>query len=162
MKSNRNLSAIIFICFFGVTVLHSQETFLSTGGVVTGSGGTISYSVGQVNYITITGTNGTVAQGVQQPYEISALTAVQKIPGINIECFVYPNPTNGFIKLIIEPFDFGNIRFQLFDIKGVMLQNTKIESKETELIMETLPPSVYFLKIFSNNIEVKVFKIVKR
>ena len=40
--------------------------------------------VGQVVYITSTGINGSVAQGVQQPYEISVITGVNET-AINLE-----------------------------------------------------------------------------
>jgi len=50
--------------------LQAQETIPASGGKASGSGGTASYSFGQVVYTTYTGTNGLVAQGVQQPFEI--------------------------------------------------------------------------------------------
>jgi hypothetical protein len=64
--------------------------------------------------------------------------------------------------LIVESFDYENLRFRLFDINGILLQDKKVESKETEISMDNLSSSVYFLKVIKNNVEVKVFKIVKR
>jgi len=43
----------------------AQDSTNSSGGNATGSGGTVAYSVGQVVYTTNTGTNGSLAQGVQ-------------------------------------------------------------------------------------------------
>ena len=48
----------------------AQESANSSGGDATGSGGTIAYSIGQVVYTTNTGSNGSVAKGVQHAYEI--------------------------------------------------------------------------------------------
>jgi hypothetical protein len=75
---------------------------------------------------------------------------------------VYPNPTSGFMKLIVESFDYENLRFRLYDINGVLLQDKKVESKETVISMESLSASIYFLKVTKENKEVKVFKIVKK
>lgn len=63
------LSAL-FLSGLGLAALQAQQTVPATGGVATGSGGTVSYTVGQVADTTQTGSGGTVTQGVQQPFEI--------------------------------------------------------------------------------------------
>jgi hypothetical protein len=50
----------------GLGGLQAQETPAATGGEATVSGGTVSYSVGQVVYTSAKGRNGSAAQGVQQ------------------------------------------------------------------------------------------------
>jgi hypothetical protein len=142
--------------------IQAQSTIPTTGGNATGTGGSVSYTVGQVIYSTLSGTNGTVAQGVQQPFEISVVTAIRNTEEISLDCLVYPNPTNGLTKLVFKSPDYENLRFRLYDINGVLLQDKKVESMETEISMENLSSSVYFLKVIKDNMEVKVFKIVKR
>jgi hypothetical protein len=142
--------------------LRAQETIPATGGNVSGSSGTVSFSVGQLFYSTFIGTNGSAAQGVQQPYEISVVTAIRNTEDINLKCLVYPNPTAGLTKLVFEYPDFENLSYRLFDINGVLLQEKKVESRETEISLQNLSSSVYFLKVLRNNLEVKVFKIVKK
>ena len=70
MKHKKIITSVVFL-LLGLGGLHAQENTTAAGGEATGSGGTASYSVGQVVYTTVTGTNGSVAQGVQHPYEIS-------------------------------------------------------------------------------------------
>lgn len=48
-------------------LMNSQESLNASGSEATGTGGTVSYSVGQVFYSTQTGSNGTLSEGVQQP-----------------------------------------------------------------------------------------------
>ena len=154
---------LIILCCSGFCIsLHGQGTIPATGGNASGSGGSVSYTVGQVLYNTLAGTNGTEAQGVQQPYEISVVTAIKNTEEINLECSVYPNPTSGLVKLVFKSPDYENLRFRLYDINGVLLQDMKVESMETEISMEKLLSSFYFLKVIKNNMEVKVFKIVKK
>lgn len=147
---------------FCIAIVQGQQTIPATGGNASGSGGSVSYTVGQILSSTISGSNGSVVQGVQQPYEISVITAIGKADDFNLKCLVYPNPTAGKAKLIFETPDFENVRFRIFDLNGVLLQDKKVESNETEIYMENLSSSVYFLKVYNNNIEVKVFKIVKK
>ncbi len=54
-----------------VFILHvnAQESIVASGGDASGSGGSSSYSVGQVFYSNYTGSNGSEAQGVQQADE---------------------------------------------------------------------------------------------
>jgi hypothetical protein len=162
MKQERKILCILLLCSFWTIIVHAQETIPATGGNATGSGGSVSYTVGQILYSTLTGANGTVAQGVQQPYEISIVTAIRNTEEINLECLVYPNPTSGLTKLVFKSTDYENMRFQLYDINGVILLDKKVESMETEISLENLSSSVYFLKVIKSNLEVKVFKIVKR
>jgi hypothetical protein len=77
---NINLSIIIlFVAFLlRFNTALAQETATGTGGDATGTGGTSSYSVGQILYTTNTGTNGSINQGVQQPYEISIVTEIEE------------------------------------------------------------------------------------
>jgi len=145
-----------------VVIVQAQETIPATGGIATGSGGSVTFTVGQVTYRTWTGTDATVAQGVQQPYEISVVTAIENTGEINFQCIIYPNPTRGLIKLIVESYENQNLRYQLYDSNGVLLQDKKVEAGETEISMGSLSSAVYFLKVIYDNMELKVFKIIKR
>jgi hypothetical protein len=162
MKQQRKIPCIFFLLGCCFAIVQGQQTIPSTGGNASGSGGSVSYTVGQILSSTISGTNGTVVQGVQQPFEISVVTAIRNTEEISLKCSVYPNPTGGITKLVFESSDYENLRFRLFDISGMLLQDKKVESIETEISLENYPSSVYFLKVVKSNLEVKVFKIVKR
>ncbi len=162
MKQKCKILLIVGLCIFNTITLHGQQTIPATGGNATGSGGTVSYSIGQITYHTYDGPDNTVAQGVQQPYEISVVTAIENTEGIIIDYKVYPNPAHGLIKLIINPFDSGDFRYSLFDIKGILIQDNKVLGEETEISLESLNPTIYFLKVIKDNKEIKVFKIVKK
>jgi hypothetical protein len=158
----KKIRLITFILFgFGLPVVQAQNAIPATGGNASGSGGSVSYSIGQIVYTKNAGTNGTAAQGVQQPYEISVVTAIEKALDISLEMVVYPNPATDFIKLKISNYDLQNLRYQLYDINGSLLLDNKVESNETSIIMSNYLPSTYFLKISDKNKVVKTFKIIK-
>jgi len=154
------LSVVLFLVI-GLTGLHAQEAIPASGGNASGSGGTVSYTVGQVVYTSNTGANGTVAQGVQQPFEISVVTGIEEAKGISLEMVVYPNPTSDFIRLIIENYDIKNLNYQLYNINGSLLLGKEIESQESYISMQTFAPASYFLKVFQDKRELKTFKIIK-
>ena len=148
-----------FSCF---SVMNAQSAFVTAGGNASGSGGTVSYSIGQISYSSAAGTTGSVLEGVQQPFEISVVTAVRKSEDIRLEFNVYPNPVADYVKLFIGTDEFKNLRFQLFNMNGLLLLEGKIEGKETEISMEGFPSSTYFLKVLSSRKEIKTFKIIKK
>ena len=152
----------ILLCSWTLCI-RGQTTVAASGGDASGSGGSISYSVGQVFSNFFSGTNGTVTQGVQQPFEISVVTAVNHTEDLDLEYFVYPNPTSKSIRLTINPFDYKTRRLLLYDMNGLLIMDKEILSEETLISMDDLPVSVYFLKVVdSNNRLIKVFKILKK
>ena len=162
MKRKIKLLCSLFIFCAVIEAVNAQETVPAAGGSATGTGGSVTYTVGQVADSVLTGTNGFIVQGVQQPYEISTVTAIEGTEDITLGYSVYPNPTEGMIRLVIKSFNDGDFRFQLYNLSGIVLQDAKITDEETEISMENHTSAVYFLRIIRDNREVKVFKIVKR
>ena len=138
----------------------AQQATTATGGDASGSGGTTAYSVGQIVYTTNTGTTGSVAQGVQQTYEISIVVGVED-NSINLELTAYPNPTTNYLTLNVGKAELSTLNFQLYDISGKLIESRKIISSTETIGMANLPSATYFLKVSNNNNEVKTFKIIK-
>lgn len=149
---------LIFVFHAGV---YAQVAVTSSGGNATGSGGSVSYTMGQIAYSTITGAGGSVAQGVQQPFEISVVTALPEAKGISLICTVYPNPVTD--KLILK-FDNEfplNYFAWLYDSQGRQIEEIKLVANETSIDMSKLVIGSYFLKVIHLDNEVKTFKIIK-
>ena len=163
MRQERLKLSALFLLGLGFTGLQAQEVIVPSGGNASGSGGSVSYSVGQVVSSTQTGTNGSLVQGVQQPYEISVVSGVEE-EGINLICSAYPNPTTDILILKIDastPFSAQSMSYQLYDISGKLLANKKVVGNETSIAMSNLVGATYFLKVMQGNKEVRTFKIIK-
>lgn len=159
-QTKLKLIIIVLLSLFQ-SVIKAQETTDASGGNASGSGGSASYSIGQTVYNTYTGTNGSVAQGVQQPYEISIVTEVKEANDITLSFIVYPNPTTNFLKLKVENYTSENLMYQLYQLDGKILETKKIESLEMSIAMEHLASGIYFLKITELDKDIKTFKIIK-
>jgi len=165
MKYKKLKFSALLLLGLGLTGLQAQESVNATGGNASGSGGTVSYSVGQVVYTTNIGTNGSVAQGVQQPYEISVVTGLEEAKGINLTVSAYPNPTTDYLTLEVDAsttLSIQSMAYQLYDMQGKLLQNEKITSNQASIVMSNLVPATYFVKVTESNKEVKTFKIIKK
>ena len=155
------MKKIIALIIFGfsITSIQAQQTTASAGGDASGIGGTFSYSIGQVVYTYNYGTDLIVAQGVQQPFEISTLGLDNY--QINLVMQTYPNPTKDYLVLNVHAIDLSNIIFQLYDVNGTLIETRTIFNPRETICMVNLPSSVYFLKVTHNSKEVKSFKIIK-
>lgn len=152
----------VLLLGLGLTGLQAQESVGSTGGEASGSGGSASYSAGQVGYHTHTGTNGSVAEGVQQPYEISVVSAVEQAKGITLQVTAYPNPVNDHLTLRIDDIDISNLSYHLYNVNGKLLKIEKITGNLTTIMMRNFVSASYFVKIIQDNQEIKTFKIIKQ
>jgi hypothetical protein len=138
----------------------AQESANASGGDATGSGGTVSYSVGQVVYTTNTGSTGSVAQGVQHAYEIFTLGI--KETELNITLSVFPNPTAD--NLILQTSDYNNekLAFQLCDLQGKLLTSGLVTAQQTQINTASLPAATYYISVVNQeNKKVQTFKIIK-
>ena len=144
--------------------VRAQTTISTAGGNASGSGGTVSYTVGQVAYSTQTTTSGTITQGVQQPIEIFVQTALEQAKDITLQLQVFPNPVNDFLKLTVVPsatISIQSLSFQLYDVNGKLVQNNNVESNETNIMMSGFTSGTYLLKIIQGDTSFKTFKIIK-
>lgn len=161
MKKKSKKTVALLLLGFGITTAQAQQATTATGGNASGSGGTFAYSMGQVVYAASTDSNGSVAQGVQQPYEISIVLGVEdNQTSLNLQA--YPNPTLDYLTLNVGNLELSNLNFQLFDISGILIESKKITRTTETICMANLPSATYFLKVVNNSIkEVKTFKIIK-
>ena len=138
----------------------AQQASVAVGGNASGSGGYVSYSVGQIDFTTNTGPNGYVNQGVQQTYEIKIVLGIEE-EQINLDVQVYPNPTTSNLMLNVGQHELTNLEFQVLDMLGKVIENKKITSSIETIEMDNLPDATYFLTVKYNEQSIKTFKIIK-
>jgi hypothetical protein len=140
--------------------LNAQETFSSSGLNIIGSNGKISYSVGQVAVEINSGTNGSVLQGVQQPYEIYS-TVGSEISNFNLKLIAYPNPTKDKLILSIDEFENQTFSYQLFNYNGKLLINEDCIDNISNIDLKSFPSNTYLLSIVKNQSIITTFRIIK-
>jgi hypothetical protein len=151
MRHKRLKLSAILLLGLGLTGLQAQTSVNATGANASGSGGSAIYSLGQVAYQTNIGTSGSVAEGVQQAYEISVVTGLEEAKGIKLSLLAYPNPTTDYLTLEVKDFELSNLHIQLYDMNGKLLKSDKITGNQTSIVMSNLVPAMYFVKIREGN-----------
>lgn len=79
------------LTFFCTITAYSQKNVVVTGGDAQSEEGSVSYSVGQVDYLNTEASTGSVSAGVQQSIIVRKLP---RYPGDTVTITVYPNPVH--------------------------------------------------------------------
>lgn len=164
MKKNLRTFLILFITGISfITNGYSQESVVVSGGNATGSGGSSSYSVGQIAYTSLPGgANGFVLQGVQQAYEIISL-GNDEFKGITLAMTAYPNPAVDVLSLTVATNEWNDLSCQLFDTNGkIVSKKVEVTSPDTSVPMQGLNSGIYFLTVSNSGKAIKTFKIIKK
>jgi len=144
--------------FLTILIVMTSFTLKSQNNTSTVS--TSSFSLSEYNFTENANANYYVVVGVQQPYEISTTTSIVDMQNnISINCSVFPNPTIHYLNLIVS--DNTDLHYTIYDINGNKISNKKINDLETIIDFENHANTIYFLKIFKKEIEIKTFKIIK-
>jgi hypothetical protein len=160
-KTKSRTLILWILLMFSAGLAKAQESTNSSGGDATGSGGSVAYSVGQVVYTATTSTAGIVAQGVQQPFEISIVGMNET--AINISLTAFPNPTADNLTLQLSDFKTEKLSYQIYDLQGKQLSSQQIVAPQTTIEMKNLPNSTYFIYVVNQeNSKVQSFKILKK
>ena len=151
---------MLFLLFIILPKAMAQQAIVVSGGNVFGFNGSASYSIGQVAFSNTIGTNGSINQGVQQPFEIFIL-GTDDFPEISLTMSVFPNPTTSSVNLSIQNYNVEAMAYQFFDINGRSIRSQKITQIETQISLENLESAIYLLQISDTSKLVKTFKIIK-
>ncbi len=148
----------LFICGLN---LYGQRAPSSAGGEAESLSGTVSYSVGQLFTDATTHATGSITEGVQQPFEITVITATNK-PEINyVQADVFPNPTTGVAILQIDQANSGTLIAEIYNQQGVFIHESLILETKNTIHMENYPNGLYLIRVKEKNQLLKVLKIIK-
>ena len=161
MKSFLKLLLLLMLTGFPMAELVAQQEILSAACDATGTGGTVSWSVGQVAYNDWSDVTGTLTEGVQQPYEIFIMSGLEDFES-DPEFIVFPNPTSGKVTLKFFKPHLDNLTSCIYDVEGALMCRNTIDAEEIIIPMDNLKPATYFLIILEKDQPVKTYKIIKR
>jgi Secretion system C-terminal sorting domain len=137
----------------------SQSAVLSAGGDASGTGGSISYSIGQVFYTHTDGTAGTIHEGVQQPYEFFAVSVDEVHAALRLN--VFPNPTTQMLILQAESLTPG-LTAHIYDSSGQLIFESLLSSNSLTIDAQSWAAATYVLRITDLSGGTSHYKIVKQ
>ena len=145
--------------------MQAQSAIVPVGGDAQSGSGSVSYTVGQIAVQNVTSNGGSisVAEGVQQPYEIMTV-GVDDYPQIVLNAVVYPNPTENLAQLQLNGFEIptGGLHATLFDVNGKQLQNMLVTEDLTMFQIGQYATGTYYLELKDGKRTLKTFKVVRK
>jgi hypothetical protein len=135
------MKALLFCILVSLSYISTgQQGIVSAGGDATGSGGSISYSVGQVVY----SNNNFVNEGVQQPYEIFIISVDDSF--LDVQLNLFPNPTSQELFIEMKNFREG-ISADVFDADGSLIDTIRLLSDRTSIQVKDWAAATYFVRL---------------
>jgi hypothetical protein len=158
MKMNKLIISILTI-LTSMTVAIAQRAIVSNGGNATGSGGSASYSVGQIDYVSA----GLVSAGVQQPVVLIPLsvTGIANSENLSLELAIYPNPSSDFVVLKLGNYTSKLVKYNIMDIYGKILTTNTAEN-DAQIPIGNFSQGQYIISICTQKDQlIKSFKLIK-
>ena len=146
-------------CLVFCAVVFGQTSVNASGGETSNASGSISYSIGQVAYQSVSNTSGSVSQGVQHAFEISTLSLEEN--KFNFTLNAFPNPTTENLNLRVGNYKQEKLAYKLIDLEGKVISEASMLSEETTIDMKQLPVATYFVEVHNEGKKVQTFKIIK-
>ena len=138
--------------------MQAQTAVLAGGGATEGSVGSVSYSVGQVFYSGSSGPEGSIREGVQQPYEIAEVSVDPAIS--DVELRVFPNPAHDQLSIRMPAFQTG-FQASLFDSAGSLIQLVNLSTSTTSIEVGSWSQGIYFIELSDGKGHSARYKLVK-
>lgn len=138
----------LVLILVGGAQIHGQQAVVPAGGEATGSGGTVSWTLGQVDYEASQSSGGNVQRGVQQPYEWLVMSADEAArPTVS----VWPNPTADQVRLEWnEPLPAG-ARFLVSSSTGALIDEGPVTGTTLTIQLERQASGQYVVRIMSRD-----------
>lgn len=155
----KNITLII-VLFCAIQLVNAQEAISVSGVEAIGSGGTVSYTIGQLVYTNPTTAAGSLNQGIQQSIEFVTLSNPE-LTAVTLKAVTYPNPTTDFIILALTDANLTGVSYTMYDLLGRFVNKGTVTTFETKIGMKSLPIGEYILRVQQNNQALKTFKIIK-
>lgn len=136
----------------------SQQNTVASGGDANGSNGSVSYSIGQIDYTNASGTDGSTNEGVQQPFEFFDPDA--SLTELEWGASLFPNPTMDQVVLHFENVP-QEANYHLYGLNGKILLSAAISSEETTLDIRSFAAGSYLLEMTAPSKSTRTIQIIK-
>jgi len=140
----------------------AQTSVHSSWGEGTGSGGRMTYSVGQVFIQSVSVPGGArISEGVQQPLEVLTI-GMDDVSQILEGIMLFPNPTAGDLHLQIRDFVPAVFSYRMLNNLGQCIQQGDVQSSSSLLSLESVSAGSYRIEVTSTGGKRRVFQVIKR
>ena len=170
MRFTNKHKLIVLLSLLLGTNITAQSISLYTFNNGGGSSSTMEWSIAEsVSIAYFTSTAYTLNTGVLQPL-IGNVTSIPSGPAVfGNQITIGPNPTSNMLKIKAMFYESGNLSFQIFNSKSILVLNQDagfiFNAYEKEFILKDFPSGLFYVRIYfkprSGIAKTGVYKIIK-
>jgi len=157
---------ILIICGLLLLSIHlhlgAQTGFSTCGGDVSTVEHTISFSMGQVFYLSASSTSNYYSQGLQHSNLVSQPNGIEDLTENNLLISFYPNPVINEIHLKLKNIEMTGVNVKLYNSLGKMVLQTSFKTSEQTLKMDNYASGIYMLVVSDNQMIRGFYKFIKK
>lgn len=163
MKIQQSMRICITLVILQLCNIHAQNALVSSGGSATSTSGSISYSMGQIDYISASTSNkGSINLGVQQPWSISPISGLKGTEKLTLDCSLFPNPSTDFVVLNWTEAETKTIVYKITDISGKTIMAQATAENKSLIDVKDFASGTFIITLYdAKNNFLKSFKLIK-
>lgn len=142
----------------GNTQTIEREVVASSGDFYSNNSAELSVTIGEPVTETAIGTTNQLTQGFHQTNVL--ITSITNYSS-DLELQLFPNPSANYITIRM-PKLIEELNYSILDLKGKIIVDGQLISKETRLNVKNYPVGVYFITITNKQQQLKSYKLVKQ
>jgi hypothetical protein len=152
----KKLACVLSFVGISISSMKAQSNVVSTGGdAYSSASGSVSYTIGQLDFQFHAGSGGNGSEGVQQAYLIQSNGLLNPE---QMQVSIWPNPTSDLVNIQIQESMLNRTLF-IFDAQGKCVLNQLLSNLNTSLDLASFASGLYTLCIDTENNA--AFKITK-
>ena len=149
----------LFTLFVACLMLHSvnaQSNIVAGGGDANSSTGSVSYSIGQIDFQYSSSVDYSVSEGVQQAYSFDTALSIDDIQ-YDFQLSIWPNPSADEMNIEFTTRYELPLSLVITDVKGAIVGNRSVTRGQYSFNVDTWAAGTYYVNL-SNGEAINIIK----
>ena len=136
----------ILIYFFTLSSILAQSNIVTAGGDATSSTGSVSYSIGQIDFQYSSSADYSVSEGVQQTYSFDTALSIDDIQ-YDFQLSIWPNPSADEMNLEFTTNYELPLSLTVTDVKGAVVASKSVTQGQYSFDVNTWAAGTYYVHL---------------
>ena len=141
----KTTSTVLISCFTLCSVL-AQSNIVTAGGDASSSTGSVSYSIGQIDFKYSSSADYSVSEGVQQTYSFDTALSIDDIQ-YDFQLSIWPNPSADEMNLEFTTNYELPLSLTVTDVKGAIVASKSVTQGQYPLMSNTWAAGTYYVNL---------------
>ena len=146
----------LFVSCLMVSSVIAQSNIVAGGGDATSSTGSVSYSIGQIDFQYSSSADYSVSEGVQQTYSFDTALSIDDIQ-YDFQLSIWPNPSADEMNIEFTTSYELPLSLVITDVKGAIVGNRSVTQGQYSFDVNTWAAGTYYVNL-SNGEAVSIIK----